>query len=409
MDKLLEYFFKYVETDTQSSEETHTHPSTEKQHNLAKILYQDLLDLGLSDVYYDKEHCYVYAKIDASEGYEDTVKLGFISHMDTSPAASDTDVKARIVKNYDGIDVLLNEEKNIVLSPKDFPELLALKGDDLIVTDGTTLLGADDKAGVAEIMTAAYILTHNDNIKHGEIHVAFTPDEEIGEGPEFFDLEKFGCDYAYTVDGGALGELEYENFNAASVKIKIKGRSVHPGSAKNKMINAALIGMELQSMLPPQENPMYTEGYEGFYHLGAISGSTEECKMDIIIRDHDRNLFEHKKKYMQSCADFLNAKYFPGCVECTIKDSYYNMKDVLKPHMHLIENAISAMNELGIKPKVTPIRGGTDGARLSFKGLPCPNLFTGGDNFHGRFEYASVQSMEKSVKVIVSLAQSPMR
>lgn len=405
MSKTIDYFLKYIKVDTQSSESTGTHPSTFKQHNLAKMIVSDLNEMGASDIYYDKEHCYVYATIPASKGYENAPKLGFIAHMDTSPAASGENVKANIVKNYDGKDILLNKEKNIVMSPKDFPELLNLVCKDLIVTDGTTLLGADDKAGVSEIMGMAYELLHNSDIKHGKIRIGFTPDEEIGEGPNFFDLTRFGCDFAYTVDGGPLGELEYENFNAASVSIKINGRSVHPGSAKNKMINAALIGIELQNLLPYEQAPMFTEKYEGFYHLGAISGSSEECTMSYIIRDHDREKFEKKKEYFSSCVNLLNQKYGDGTIECTIKDSYYNMKEIIQNNMHLIENAKAAMKELGIEPVVVPIRGGTDGARLSFKGLPCPNLFTGGDNYHGRFEYACIQSMDLSTSLLIKLSE----
>ena len=405
MSKLIEYFLNYVKYETTSSESSLTHPSSPLEHDLAKKLVSDLKNIGASEIYYDEEHCYVYATIEASKGFEKAPVLGFIAHMDTSPAASGKDIKAKIIENYDGKDIVLNKKLNIIMSPKDFPELLSLVGNDLITTDGTTLLGADDKAGVAEIMAMATELLSNEEIKHGKIRICFTPDEEIGEGPMFFDIKKFGCDFAYTIDGGALGELEYENFNAASVKVNINGRSVHPGSAKNKMINAILIGMELQSMLPQNEAPMYTEKYEGFYHLGYINGSCEHAYLDYIIRDHDKTLFEKKKELFKSIVSFLNGKYGDGTIECEINDSYYNMKEVILPHKHLIDNAVVAMEKVGVKPKIQPIRGGTDGARLSFMGLPCPNLFTGGDNFHGRFEYASIQSMEKAKEVMIELAK----
>ncbi len=320
--------------------------------------------------------------------------LGFIAHMDTSPAVTGTDVKPRIVENYDGKDILLNEAENIVFRVEDFPEVRQLAGKDLIVTDGTTLLGADDKAGIAEIMAMAEYLLGHPELPHGKIRLGFTPDEEIGEGADHFDVALFGADFAYTVDGGELGGLEDETFNAAGARLTVYGRSVHPGSAKGKMVNSILVAQEFQSLLPVFQNPMYTEGYEGFFHLDGISGNVEKTTADYIIRDHDRELFEQKKALFLQCAAFLNQKYGEGTVTAEVKDSYYNMKEVLKPHAHLMENACRALRELGVEPVITPVRGGTDGARLSYMGLPCPNLCTGGANYHSRFEYACVQSME---------------
>ena len=354
---------------------------------------------------YDKEHCYVYAKIPASNGYEEKKVLGFIAHMDTSPAVSGKDVKPHIIKNFDGNDILLNEAENIVLKVSEFPEIIECKGKDLIVTDGTTLLGADDKAGIAEIMAMAeYLLTHKE-CKHGEIRIAFTPDEEIGCGVDYFNTKLFGADFAYTVDGGALGELEYENFNAAGAKVIINGRNVHPGYAKNKMVNALLVAGEFEKLLPEYEKPMFTEGYEGFYHLDAMEGNVEHATMDYIIRDHDRNIFENRKKLFLECGMRLNQKYGSGTVCIELKDSYYNMLEIMKNHMHLIENAKKAMEELGITPIIAPVRGGTDGARLSFMGIPCPNLCTGGANYHSRFEYACIQDMEKVTKLLIRLTE----
>ena len=402
---VIDRFLEYVKIDTCSSEETGTHPSTAKQHDLASLLARQLSELGATEITYDKENCYVYATIPASEGCEEVDTLGLISHMDTSPAMSGEGVKPRIVENYDGQDIVLNEALKVVLKVADFPEIKKYVGQDLIVTDGTTLLGADDKAGIAEIMTLAEILLTNSEIRHGKIRVAFTPDEEIGEGTDGFDVELFGAKYAYTVDGGALGELEYENFNAAGAKVHVHGRNVHPGSAKGKMKNSILIAQEFQSLLPIFQNPMYTEMYEGFFHLDGISGNVEETTMDYIIRDHDRVLFEEKKVMFMTVAEFLNKKYGKGTIVVDMKDSYYNMREVIEQHMHLIDKAVESMKEQGIEPIVTPIRGGTDGARLSFMGLPCPNICTGGENYHGKYEYASVQSMEKIVKILVSLVQ----
>ena len=405
MTKTIENFLRYVKVDTQSSEESDTIPSTMKQHDLARMLVQELERIGAAEITYDEEHCYVYASIPATAGCENAPVLGFIAHMDTSPAVTDANVKPRIVENYDGRDIVLNREQNIIMKVDEFPELAGLAGKDLIVTDGTTLLGADDKAGVAEIMAMAEHLLSHEEIRHGKIRVGFTPDEEVGAGADHFDVKLFGADFAYTVDGGALGEMEYENFNAAGAKLHVYGRSVHPGDAKNKMRNAILMAQEFQGLLPVEQNPMYTEKYEGFFHLDAIKGDVEEVLADYIIRDHDRGLFEQKKQIFRDCAAFMNQKYGEGTLVVEMKDSYYNMKEVLEPHMHLVENACAAMEELGITPIVTPIRGGTDGARLSFMGLPCPNLCTGGANYHGRFEYACVQSMEQVTALLIRLAE----
>lgn len=403
-EKTIENFLRYVQVDTQSSEESESTPSSRKQHNLAQMLVEELNGMGAQEITYDKEHCYVYATIPATPGCEKAPVLGFIAHMDTSPAVTDKDVKPQVVEKYDGKDIVLNEAQNIVMKVADFPELGKYMGQDLIVTDGTTLLGADDKAGVAEIMAMAeFFLTHTD-CPHGKIRIGFTPDEEVGRGADYFDVELFGADYAYTVDGGMLGELEYENFNAAGAKLHVYGRSVHPGSAKGKMKNAILIAQEFQSMLPVFQNPMYTEKYEGFFHLDSIHGDVEAVVADYIIRDHDKDLFEQKKAQFMQIAEFLNGKYGEGTIVVDMSDSYYNMREILEPHMHLVENAAEAMKELGIEPIVSPIRGGTDGARLSFMGLPCPNLCTGGENFHGRYEFACVQSMQKITELLVLIA-----
>jgi len=404
-NKTIENFLKYVKIDTQSSEESETTPSTMKQHNLAKVLVEELQNMGAAEITYDTEHCYVYASIPATKGCENAPVLGFIAHMDTSPAVTDTDVKPRLVEKYDGEDIVLNASENIVMKVCDFPELSHYVGKDLIVTDGTTLLGADDKAGIAEIMAMAEYFLSNPQIPHGKIRIGFTPDEEVGRGADYFDVELFGADYAYTVDGGPLGELEYENFNAAGATLKVYGRSVHPGSAKGKMKNAILIAQEFQSMLPVFQNPMYTEKYEGFFHLDSIKGDVEEVVADYIIRDHDKTLFEEKKELFLQTATFLNGKYGEGTVIVEMSDSYYNMREVLEPHMHLVDNAAEAMKEMGIEPIVSPIRGGTDGARLSFMGLPCPNLCTGGENFHGRYEFACVQSMEKITELLIAIVR----
>lgn len=399
MSKVLDRFLHYVSFDTQSMDDQEQVPSTEKQLALAKALKEELEAMGASQVRMS-EHGYVYAVIPATADHP-VKSLGFVAHMDTAPAMSGKDVKPRIMERYDGQDLVLNEEKKIVMRVKDFPDMLDCVGKDLIVTDGTTLLGADDKAGVAEIMTMAEFFLSHPEIPHGKICIGFTPDEEVGRGADFFDVEHFGADAAYTVDGGPVGELEYENFNAASGKVDICGRGVHPGSAKGAMVNALLVGMEFQSMLPAFENPMYTEGYEGFFHLDQMAGDVESAHLEYIIRDHDREAFEKKKALFEEVSRYLNVKYGEGTVLTAVKDSYYNMKEQIEPdHLYLIDTAKEAMKSLDIKPLVSPIRGGTDGARLSYMGLPCPNLSTGGYNFHGRYEFIPVQSLEQMVEVL---------
>lgn len=399
MSKVLDRFLHYVSFDTQSMDDQEQVPSTEKQLALAKALKEELEAMGASQVRMS-EHGYVYAVIPATADHP-VRSLGFVAHMDTAPAMSGKNVKPRIVERYDGQDLVLNEEKKIVMRVKDFPGMLDCVGKDLIVTDGTTLLGADDKAGVAEIMTMAEFFLSHPEIPHGKICIGFTPDEEVGRGADFFDVEHFGAEAAYTVDGGPVGELEYENFNAASGKVDICGRGVHPGSAKGAMVNALLVGMEFQSMLPAFENPMYTEGYEGFFHLDQMSGDVESAHLEYIIRDHDREAFEKKKALFEEVSRYLNVKYGEGTVLTAVKDSYYNMKEQIEPdHLYLIDTAKEAMKSLDIKPLVSPIRGGTDGARLSYMGLPCPNLSTGGYNFHGRYEFIPVQSLEQMVEVL---------
>ena len=398
---VLERFLKYVAVDTESVEDATCFPSSEKQKDLAKILVEELKELGAENPHMD-EYGYVYATIPATSDKKVPV-LGFLSHMDTSPAMSGANVKPRVVKNYDGGEIVLNEKEKIAMNPSMFPSLSHMVGQDLIVTDGTTLLGADDKAGIAEIMTMTELLLTNKSIPHGTIQIAFTPDEEVGAGVDYFDVKKFGAEFAYTVDGGGLGEIEYENFNAASGRLKIHGQSIHPGSAKGKMVNAILVGMEFQQMLPVAQNPAYTEGYEGFFHLDRMTGGVEEAELFYIIRDHDKVKFEEKKARFEKTAAFLNDKYGVGTVECEVKDSYYNMKEKIEPYMFLIDNATKAMEQLGVTPIITPIRGGTDGARLSFMGLPCPNLCTGGENYHGKYEYVSIQSMERIVELLLQI------
>lgn len=401
MSSVVDKFLRYISYDTESVDDAAQLPSTEKQFVLANVLAEELKAMGASEVQVSSQ-CYVTAVI-PSNTERFVPALGLIAHMDTSPAFSGCGVKPQIVKDYDGSSICLNEELGLILDPAEFPELTDYIGKDLITTDGTTLLGADDKAGVAEIMAAAqYLLTHPE-IKHGKICIGFTPDEEVGRGTDGFDVAGFGADVAYTVDGGALGELEYENFNAAGAKVHIHGKSIHPGSSKGTMKNAILIGMEFQSMLPAFENPMYTEGYEGFYHLNHMNGDVENTELEYIIRDHDSKKFAQKKHQFIRTADFLNMKYGIGTVEVDLKDSYYNMKEKIEPHMYLIDLAQEAMRELDIQPKVCPIRGGTDGARLSYMGLPCPNLCAGGHNFHGKYEYVCIQSMEKIVQLLVSI------
>lgn len=403
MENVIEKFLSYIAVDTQSKEEMEVVPSTEKQKDLANQLAKELQDMGAKQVRVT-EHGYVYATIPATTEKK-IPSIGFIAHMDTSPAYSGKNVKPQIIKNYNGLDIAMNASLGLSMKVEEFSDLLNYKGQDLIITDGTTLLGADDKAGIAEIMTMAEYFLKNPSIPHGVIQIGFTPDEEVGRGADFFDVEGFQADVAYTVDGGELGELEYENFNAASAKVYIYGSSIHPGSSKGKMKNALLIGMELQSLLPVFENPMYTEGYEGFYHLDNMSGDVEHLTMNYIIRDHNRKKFEEKKEWIQKSVDFLNQKYGKDTIEIKIKDSYYNMKEKIEPYMYLIEIAKQAMEELEIEPKISPIRGGTDGARLSFMGLPCPNLCTGGHNFHGKYEFISIQSMEKVVKLLIKIVE----
>lgn len=403
--KVTEKFLKYIKVDTRSDENSNTFPSTEKQKNLAKILEQEMQELGVSEVYFDEEFGYVYGKIPANDGGESPKTVAFIAHMDTAPDISGEVTNPQFVENYQGQDITLNEELGIKLTTKKFPELKEYIGKTLITTDGTTLLGADDKAGVAEIMTMAEILLANPEIKHGPIAICFTPDEEVGAGVDHINLERLGADYGYTVDGGALGEIEYENFNAASCLVKVQGVNVHPGEAKNKMKNAALVAMEFEMLLPRNEKPEYTCGYEGFYHLTDMQGNEESAKLNYIIRDHDREKFEAKKAYVEKTAEFLNQKYGEGTVTVVQKDSYYNMKEKVEPeYFFLVEYAKMCMEELDIVPRIQPIRGGTDGARLSYMGLPCPNLCAGGHNFHGRYEYVCVESMEKIVELLVKLA-----
>jgi len=400
---LVERFLKYVSFDTQSNEETNVTPSTEGQMVFARYLKEELEELGLEEISLD-ENGYLFATLPANTDKEVPV-VGFIAHMDTSPDMSGKNVSPRIVANYDGGDILLNSAENIVLSTERFPELLDHKGEDLIVTDGTTLLGADDKAGIAEIVSAIVYLKEHPEIKHGKIRIGFNPDEEIGLGAHKFDVEKFGCDWAYTMDGGEVGELEFENFNAASAKVVFKGRNVHPGYAKNKMINSIRVANQFMSMLPAEETPEHTEGYEGFYHLVGISGEVEQTTVSYIIRDHDRARFEERKKNMEALVGKINAEYGEGTAVLELHDQYYNMREKIEPVMHVIDIAFKAMQEAGVKPAVKAIRGGTDGAQLSFKGLPCPNIFAGGLNFHGRFEFVPIQSMEKAMKVVVKIAQ----
>lgn len=396
---ITERFLNYTKFDTQSAEESDSVPSTSKQLIFAEYLKKELEREGFDEVELD-EKGYIYATLKANtKGKIPTI--GFISHYDTSPDCSGADIKPQIVRHYDGSDILLSE--GVVSSPKKFPELLQHIGEDLIVTDGHTLLGADDKAGIAEIIQAMVYLQEHPGIKHGKIRVAFNPDEEIGMGAHHFDVEKFGCEWAYTMDGGDIGELEFENFNAASAKITIQGVSVHPGYAKGKMVNANSLAAEFAKMLPEDETPETTEGYQGFYHLTNIQSNTELAKLSYIIRDHDREKFEDRKRYIQNCVDKMNERYGEGTVVAEVKDQYYNMKEKIDPEMHVIDLVLKAMQESGVAPKVKPIRGGTDGAQLSFKGLPCPNIFAGGVNFHGPYEFVSIQSMEKAKEVIVNI------
>lgn len=399
--EIAERFINYTKFDTQSADESETVPSTLKQLEFAKYLKEELEREGLKEVEMD-EKGYIYATLPATTKKE-VPTIGFIAHYDTALDASGANIKARIVKNYDGGDIQLNE--NMVSSPKQFPELLEHKGEDLIVTDGTTLLGADDKAGIAEIVQAMCFLRDHPEIEHGKIRVGFNPDEEIGMGAHHFDVEKFGCEWAYTMDGGDIGQLEYENFNAAGTKVYIHGVSVHTGYAKGKMVNASRLAIEFNQMLPQDEIPETTEGYEGFYHLMNIDSRCEEAKLNYIIRDHDREKFEERKRVMERCVQKMNEKYGEGTVEIKMNDQYYNMKEKIDPNIHVIDLVVKAMEQAGVTPLVQPIRGGTDGAQLSFKGLPCPNIFAGGVNFHGPYEFVSIQVMEKAMQVIVNISQ----
>lgn len=399
---IVDRFIKYARIDTQSDENSTQTPSTQKQFNLAKEVEKEALEMGLNEVTLDN-NCYLMATLPANTKKEVPV-IGFIAHFDTSPDMSGENVNPRIVKAYDGKDILLDKAGTVILSPADFPELLDHVGEDLIVTDGTTLLGADDKAGIAEIMTAMQYLLDHPEIAHGKIRIAFTPDEEIGRGADKFDVTRFGAKWAYTMDGSEVGELEYENFNAASARIEIKGRNVHPGYAKNKMINALHVAHELIRLLPEDERPETTEGYEGFFHLISLNGSVDEAKVSFIIRDHHRGRFEERKRLMESSVASLNEKYDKR-LKLEIKDQYYNMKEKVAPEKHIIDYAFRAMEKVGVRPHIKPIRGGTDGARLSFMGLPCPNIFAGGMNFHGRYEFLPVPSLQKASEVIVKIAE----
>ena len=400
MEQLIDRFLRYVSVDTQSNPESESQPSAAKELDLLKMLKDELEAMGVEAKL--DEYGYVMATIPSNCG-KDVPAVGFIAHVDTAPDASGKDIKPQIIKNYDGGDIALKGVEGLYLKVEDFPEMKDYEGQTLITTDGTTLLGADDKAGVAEIMDAVQYIIEHPELKHGKICIGFTPDEEIGRGVVKFDVEKFGADYAYTMDGGAVGELEYENFNAASASVKIQGSNLHPGYAKGKMKNAILIGMELNSLLPVEQRPEYTCGYEGFFHIIGFNGSVEEATFSYIIRDHDMDLYEKRKQTMQECVDFINKKYGEGTASVEIKHQYYNMRKMVEPHYHIIEKAVKAMEMEGIKPRIQPIRGGTDGANLSFKGLPCPNIFAGGHNFHGKLEFVPLESMIKASKVILNI------
>ena len=400
MESILDRFFRYVAVDTQSNEESESQPSTDKQLKLLEMLRDELAAMGVEATL--DEYGYVMGSI-PSNVVGKVPAIGFIAHVDTAPDASGAGIKPQVIKDYDGGDIELKGVPGLALKPSEFPEMLHYIGETLITTDGTTLLGADDKAGVAEIMDAVQYIVEHPGFKHGEIRIGFTPDEEIGRGVVKFDVPRFGAEYAYTMDGGEIGELEFENFNAASARIHIQGRNVHPGYAKGKMKNAILIGTELNSLLPVEQRPEYTEGYEGFFHLIGFGGSVEEADLTYIIRDHDRQKFEAKKKTILDCCDFINGKYGAGTATPVVKDQYYNMREQVEPHYHVVEKAVKAMEMAGIKPRIQPIRGGTDGANLSFKGLPCPNIFAGGLNFHGKMEFVPLKSMEKASEVILNI------
>ncbi len=401
MEKVVERFIRYARAFTTSDPESETCPSTERQTGFMQMLEKELIDIGLSDVELD-ENGYLMATIPSNGGGDGTV-VGFIAHIDTSPDFKGENVQPQIINNYDGTTIHL--KNGVSIDPSEFPEILKYKGQDIITADGTTLLGADDKAGVSEIVTAAEILLNSGEVKHGKIRIGFTPDEEIGRGADKFDVKKFGADFAYTLDGGEIGELEFENFNAAGAKIKVQGRSVHPGFAKNKMINAILVAQKINNMLPPFQRPEYTEKYEGFYHLLSLNGNVEKAEMQFIIRDHDSQKFEDKKRLLEEIVQLVNLEYGREVVELEMKDQYYNMRQKIEPVMHIVEIAKKAMIRAGIEPNVKAIRGGTDGAKLSYEGLPCPNIFAGGHNFHGPFEFIPVHSMKKAVEVMLNIAE----
>lgn len=400
MESIKDRFLRYVAVDTQSNEESESQPSAEKELVLLRMLQGELVAMGVNATL--DEWGYVMASIPSNVGKAGPA-VGFIAHVDTSPDAPGNDIKPQIIENYDGKDIALGGVDGMFLRPSDFPELLEHKGETLITTDGTTLLGADDKAGVAEIMDAVQYIVNHPELKHGEIRIAFTPDEEIGRGVVKFDVGKFNADYAYTMDGGDTGELEFENFNAASASVAVQGRNVHPGYAKGKMLNSLLIASEFNALLPVEQRPEYTSGYEGFFHLTSVKGTVEECTLSYIIRDHDRKEFEKKKETIASCAEFINQKYGKGTIRLTVKDQYYNMREKVEPQYHVVEKAVKAIEMAGVKPRVVPIRGGTDGANLSFMGLPCPNIFAGGYNFHGKYEWVTIENMEKASAVILNI------
>lgn len=400
MEKILDRFLRYVAIDTQSDENSESQPSAAKELDLLKLLCKELNDMGVEATL--DEYGYVMGTLPSNIDKK-VPAIGFIAHVDTSPDASGANVKPQIIENYDGSDIALKGVPGLYLKPSEFPELLAHKGETIITTDGTTLLGADDKAGVAEIMNAVQYMVEHPEFKHGDIKIGFTPDEEIGRGVVKFDVKRFGADYAYTMDGGEIGELEFENFNAASAKIHIQGRNVHPGYAKDKMKNAILIGMEVNSLLPVGQRPELTEGYDGFFHIISFKGTVEEAEFGYIIRDHDRKKFEEKKELIEQCVKFINVKYGEGTATLEVKDQYYNMCEQVEPYYFIVEKAVKAMEMAGVKPKIQPIRGGTDGANLSFKGLPCPNIFAGGMNFHGKMEFAPLENIEKASEVVLNI------
>ena len=402
MEKILDRFLRYVAIDTQSDENSESQPSAAKELDLLKLLCKELNDMGVEATL--DEYGYVMGTLPSNIDKK-VPAIGFIAHVDTSPDASGANVKPQIIENYDGSDIALRGVPGLYLKPSEFPELLAHKGETIITTDGTTLLGADDKAGVAEIMNAVQYMVEHPEFKHGDIKIGFTPDEEIGRGVVKFDVKRFGADYAYTMDGGEIGELEFENFNAASAKIHIQGRNVHPGYAKDKMKNAILIGMEFNDLLPIGQRPELTEGYDGFFHIISFKGSVEEADFGYIIRDHDRKKFEEKKELIEQCVKFINVKYGEGTATLEVKDQYYNMREQVEPYYFIVEKAVKAMEMAGVKPKIQPIRGGTDGANLSFKGLPCPNIFAGGMNFHGKMEFASLENIEKASEVVLNIVK----